>query len=367
MVDDLVAGGRVRQLGLAGNRKNLKSLEDLYKKESPCNLTRLRAIESQFENLTRRLIVSPDRKRKLNPVDTALMPSRTVSLYYQASNEAAVSNSYCAICVNGVWSNISVQCTLDFTLNYCERDQLDNTTGWQFLLDDGSLAAESQDLFGAGSVMAQYEFSETTRLCKACLRQGREVNWSRYAETYYCNPAIAYFRTELTAASNLYQRRGMTTCKLKDLKLSELSRAASDNNNNNEYTRVSIQTWDGKGTIISDRVDDFSMAVYTSKQNEIRWCRKCNGGRWDENYVPCPVEFTINKCDPGRVRSVSYFVYTWDGARLSADEAASLVYPGQVAAVYEFGVQKYCKLCNDDGSWSSYPQFQLCDYINWQQ
>ena len=44
-----------------------------------------------------------------------------------------------------------------------------------------------------------------------------------------------------------------------------------------------------------------------------------------------------------------------------------MVFPGKVAAVYVFGTQKYCKTCNSDGTWSSYPQFQICESVNWRK
>lgn len=116
------------------------------------------------------------------------------------------------------------------------------------------------------------------------------------------------------------------------------------------------------------------MAVYTLNANNgtnmttsqtRKYCRRCIEGRWDLEYTLCPIEFTIKKCDPVKIRGVSYFVYVHDGAKLTRDEAVNLVYPGQVAAVYVFGIQRYCKLCNSDGTWSSYPQFQLCNLIKW--
>lgn len=117
-----------------------------------------------------------------------------------------------------------------------------------------------------------------------------------------------------------------------------------------------------------DTVPEYSMAVFTRRgQNSTleKFCRRCLETQWEDDYSPCPIEFATPKCDPIKLRGVSYFVYVDDGSKLSRQEASNLVYPGQIAAVYEFGVQKYCKLCQSDGSWSSYPQFQLCDIIKW--
>lgn len=171
---------------------------------------------------------------------------------------------------------------------------------------------------------------------------------------------------------------------------------------NLEYVRESIQSWNGRsifdnssivGSPDDATVPNLSMSVFgrrrprgsstrqlqqpstnnTTTTQSRKFCRRCVDGKWEDVYVPCPVEFSTVKCDPTRLRGVSYFVYTHNGVKLTTDgittttttTTTSLVYPGEIAAVYEFGVQKYCKLCNVDGSWSSYPQFQLCDFIKW--
>ena len=142
---------------------------------------------------------------------------------------------------------------------------------------------------------------------------------------------------------------------------------------NSEYIRESIQSWDARSIFdnSTETVPDMSMSVYVRPQrhsqfaNQTRYCRRCIDGKWEDVYVACPIEFSTTKCDPAKLRGVTYFVYIQDGAKLSRQESSGLVYPGHVAAVYEFGVQKYCKLCNSDGSWSSYPQFQLCELVKW--
>lgn len=137
---------------------------------------------------------------------------------------------------------------------------------------------------------------------------------------------------------------------------------------NLEYIRESIQSWDARSIFenTTESVPDLSMAVFMRpRQNSTKYCRRCIDGKWEDAYVPCPVEYSLTRCDPVKLRGVSYFVYVHDGVKLTRQEASQLVYPGQTAAVYEFGVQKYCKLCYPDGTWSSYPQFQLCESIKW--
>lgn len=137
-----------------------------------------------------------------------------------------------------------------------------------------------------------------------------------------------------------------------------------------DYVMESIQSWDARtlfenGTL---HIPEYSMSVFSHRRNSThKFCRRCRRGHWEDIYTPCPIEFSIAKCDPVKLRGVSYFVRVHDGVKLSREEtsASTLIYPGQIAAVYEFGVQKYCKLCHADGTWSSYPQFQLCDTIKW--
>lgn len=114
------------------------------------------------------------------------------------------------------------------------------------------------------------------------------------------------------------------------------------------------------------------MAVYKTNQNQadlsrlhLKYCRKCSNGAWEATIRACPIEFGVKKCDPGKLRGVDYFVYSSDGSRVNELDKSLLVFPGKIVAVYQFGVQKYCKVCNDEGIWSSYPQFQLCSLVNW--
>ena len=65
--------------------------------------------------------------------------------------------------------------------------------------------------------------------------------------------------------------------------------------------------------------------------------------------------------------SLLWFLTLDDGTGLDENEQKFMVFPGKVAAVYVFGTQKYCKTCNSDGTWSSYPQFQICESVNWKK
>jgi hypothetical protein len=66
-----------------------------------------------------------------------------------------------------------------------------------------------------------------------------------------------------------------------------------------------------------------------------------------------------------RLRGVSYFVYAASGSKLNEKEKTHLVYPGFVVAVFEFGSDRYCKLCQEDGEWSRYQEKSNCNKINW--
>ena len=160
-----------------------------------------------------------------------------------------------------------------------------------------------------------------------------------------------------------FQNAYLAPCKLNDLESSE----------NKSYIRESVQNPSANLYLADrDQIKDGSMAVYKTDNNQadlrrisIKYCRRCSNGTWELKYAPCPIEFAIRKCDPTKLRGVNYFVYVSDGAQLSDEESRYLMMPGKVMAVYEFGMQKYCKGCNEDGAWSSYPQYQLCNLVNW--
>lgn len=323
----------------------MKYLQEIYQKESSCDLKSLQEIEKQHTHLERVFYVSLDRKTKLNPSNDANLPSRTISLY-QTSNKSSTKR-FCSLCVNGIWSNITADCT-DDSLYYCEREDL--SVSGTLVVDYEKQAPISQNLFEPGKVMVFYDISETTRLCKICVSKGEYAEWSKYAETSLCDIDVAF--------KNLNQNNLTigNSCQLKDLKDIETD----------EYIRETIQTSDAKSLIYSEIINDNSVAVYRkSISNSLTYCRKCANGKWERTLNVCSIEFTVKKCDPSRVRGANYFVYTDDGTTLEENEQKYLVFPSKVAAVYVFGMQKYCKVCNDDGTWSSYPQYQICDSINW--
>ena len=141
-----------------------------------------------------------------------------------------------------------------------------------------------------------------------------------------------------------------------------------------KYIRENVQNAYATSYIVEGEqfAEDGSMAVYKTDQTyadlsklKMKYCRRCVNGAWALGLVACPVEFAMRKCDPSRLRGVNYFVYASDGARLNEEDRWQLMAPGRVLAVYEFGVQKYCKTCSEEGVWSSYPQYQLCALVNW--
>ena len=320
----------------------------MYQKEASCSLTSLRELESRHSNLERVYYVSIDRKTKLNPSNDAdALPSRTLSLYQTTSK--ATTKRFCSVCINGIWSNITTDCTHD-SLYYCEREDL--SVSGTFIVDYEKQAPVDQNLFEPGKVMVFYDISETTRLCKICVSKGEYAEWSKYAETSLCDIEVAF--------KNLNSKNVTVgnSCQLKDLHAIEIE--------SNEYVRENIQSSDAKSLIDSDSVNDTSVAIYHRYTvNSMKYCRKCSNGKWEVSLSVCPIEFSVKKCDPARVRGANYFVYTDDGTTLDEEEQKYLVFPAKVTAVYVFGMQKYCKACNDDGTWSSYPQYQLCEAINW--
>jgi hypothetical protein len=163
------------------------------------------------------------------------------------------------------------------------------------------------------------------------------------------------------------QNDNLHSCKFNDLESSETKKEV--------YIRDNIQSRNANLYLTpkkNDLLEEDSMVVYKTNSNQanlarisMKYCRRCVNGSWETDYTPCPIEFALRKCDPNKLRSVNYFVYTNDGSQLNEKEAKYLVLPGKIMAVYEFGTQKYCKACNEDGIWSSYPQYQLCNLVNW--
>ena len=331
------------------NRIKPKNNDEMYKREATCDLANLKTIEEQTTLYEKLYYVSPDRRHRLHPEQDAKIPSRTLSLY--KSKNRAVPRQYCSLCVNGIWSNITSDCTSDSGLYFCERDKL--MTFSSELVDEEGPVSITDDLFEPGTVMAVYELSETTKLCKICESLGDAAKWSDYAESGLCDPDIGFFKSRLKA--KMFMRKPCEMAALRD---------------EYEFSRESVQTWDGKHYLVESSVPDSSMAVFKSDSMDLsvaylKWCRKCNDGNWDANFTICPIEFSLRKCDPLKLRGYDYLVYTNDGSRLSDEEKSELALPGKIAAVYEFGPQRYCKICNEDGTWSSYPQTTVCDKINW--
>ncbi len=322
--------------------------------------------------MTRLFLVSPDRKQKYLPTEDALIPSRTLSIYVRTggSNSTSITiRRTCSICVNGVWSGIDQDCTRkNLDIYYCSRDHLESTGYNRIELEPGRMLDDSvsyQNLFEPGQVKVVYKLSETVELCRICETWGE---WSDYPTATFCHSHVAFFKANRSMMVGLRSsaagQPSMRPCELKELERTE----------SNEYIRENIQAPNANRYIndTEEIVEDSAMAVYKTNAHQadltmlhMKYCRKCSDGSWDFNYVACPVEFAIKKCDPSRLRGVNYFVYASDGVKVSEKESMNLVWPGRILAVYEFGVQKYCKTCSEDGVWSSYPQYQLCNLVNW--
>ena len=295
-------------------------------KEDPCTLASLVQAESKTKEFSRLFIASSDRKRKL---DGHILTSRSFAIY---ETKDRISNKhFCRKCINGIWSNITTADCSKGGLFFCERDRIYGSS--VIKLPNNELLSDSQTLFEPGPVMALYEISGTTRLCKICETNGE---WSKYAEPELCNNDKAFWKYYADQTANEAKIRA--SCLVKELQI----------NDRPGYTFLSIETSDGKNKITSTMAPDNSIAIYQNSDLDktiVRWCRICQDGEWQYAYSACPHDFSIQKCDPSKLRGVSYFVFAANGSKLNEKEKTHLVYPGFVVAVYEFGDQRYCKLC----------------------
>jgi hypothetical protein len=262
----------------------------MFKKESSCEIRHLKEIEETYKNLDKIYYVSLDRKAKLNLSDEDfIVPSRTLSLYQSSSKSE--TKRYCSICINGIWSNITSDCTAD-SLYYCERENL--SVSGTFIVDYENQASVSQNLFEPGKVMVYYDISETTRLCKICVSKGEYAEWSKYAETSLCNVEIAFQNLNKKKATPAF------SCHLKELMDLETD----------EFIRENIQSPDAKILSDSESVNENSIAVYhRNSLSTVKYCLKCLKGKWENNYNVCPIEFSVKKCDPTKLIGANYFVY----------------------------------------------------------
>ena len=258
--------------------------------------------------------------------------------------------NFCSICINGYWSSISEKCSENTNINFCERSKLTNINNRPMKIIDihYNKVSESQEIFEPGSVIVIYEFSETTRLCKICEEtNGSNAQWSLYPEARLCS-------FPLLIENNLRIRKFSNSCNIDDLNLA----------NETRFTKESIMNWDAKKYLTEEetsiKVPDYSMAIFTSKLTNIKYCRRCNNGKWADDYKLCPIEFSIKKCDPFLIRGANYFVNKFDGLKLLDNEKNNLVMPGNVIAVYQFGPQRFCKECLMNGTWSRFPETSLC-------
>lgn len=200
-------------------------------------------------------------------------------------------------------------------------------------LPNNQQLSDKKNLFEPGTVMAVYEISEATKICKVCETNGE---WSKYADAELCNNQRAFWQyyTNQVAESS----RPKASCIVKNLDADDVP----------GYTRIGVETGDGKQRVTSNLASDGSIAIYQSddpKKSIVMWCRLCENGQWQKKYSPCPQEFSVQKCDPMRLRGVSYFAKAADAVKLNEKEKTQLVYPGTIVAVYEFADQRYCKLC----------------------
>lgn len=118
-------------------------------KEESCTLNALINAESKTTEFSRLFVVSSDRRRKL---DGSQFQSRSFAVY--ETRDRISNKHFCRRCVNGLWSNITVNCTKG-GLFFCERDRIFGSS--VIKLPNNEPLYDSQNLFEPGTVMALYE------------------------------------------------------------------------------------------------------------------------------------------------------------------------------------------------------------------
>ncbi|RNA10661.1 hypothetical protein BpHYR1_025298 [Brachionus plicatilis] len=296
-------------------------MNKLFKKEASCEITNKKFLYILLVNKKTVLLRS-------DVLHNSLIPSRSTAFYH---------NNKCIQCVNGQWSDES-----DCEFNYCLKDDVDKGV---FRMRDSSVPDDRQNIFEPGSVLVEYKLSESTKMCKICeIVNGSRPSWSKYASSYWCSSQNAFF---FSRNIHLIQ------------KFCPIDRTIEEKG----YIFLHVVSWNGRHYINKGPVPDTSVAVYVV--DNVRWCSKCVDGEWESTFSECPVEFSTKKCDPKNLNGINYLVFVSSGLLLSDREKNELVFPGEVMAVYEFGLTKYCKECKIDGNWSLFPQTDLCKNINW--
>lgn len=296
-------------------------MNKLFRKEKSCVLTNKNFLYILLFNKKTVLLRS-------DVLHNSLIPSRSKAFYH---------NNKCIQCINGEWSNET-----DCEFNYCLKDDVEKGT---FKLRDNSVLDHRQNIFEPGSVLVEYRLNENTKMCKICeLANGSIPSWSKYASSYWCNAEKAFFISrninlvpKFCRIDQIIEKKGLIF--------------------------LHIVSWNGRYYINRDPVPDTSVAVYVN--DNVRWCSMCVNGEWQSEFAKCSVEYSTKKCDPKKLNGINYLVFESNGLLLSENQGKELVFPGEVMAVYEFGLQKFCKECKIDGNWSIYPQANLCKRINW--
>lgn len=297
-------------------------MNKMFKREKSCDITNKKFLYILLLNKKTVLFRS-------DLLYNSLIPSRS-TLYYH--------NDKCIQCINGEWSK-ETNCQF----NYCLKDDVEKGI---FKLKDLSVPDDKQNIFEPGSVLVEYKLNDNTKMCKICefVNGSGGPLWSKYASGYLCNSDSAFF---VSRNINLIP------------KFCQINKIIEKKG----YVFNHVVSWNARYYIDKDPVPDSSVAVYAA--NNVRWCSKCQNGQWKSDFSKCPVEFSTKKCDPKKLKGINYLVFVSNGLLLSESERNELVFPGEVMAVYEFGLQKYCKECQIDGIWSLFPQTNLCKIINW--
>jgi hypothetical protein len=192
------------------------------------------------------------------------------------------TKKFCRYCDNGNWSEIESCVWLN-----CEKELLTGSPDL-LLIENNEKPIEQQTLFRPHSILAIYSFG-SEKFCKQCHNNGE---WSRYSLSELC-------KLQTYSAQLAYNFR--TTRK----------KLARERENLAEFYQLE------SSCSLFKLKNEFSMVVYRLNSTDksvldIKWCRKCINGKWNEIYAPCPIEYSIKKCKPKNLRAFNYLVYVSD-------------------------------------------------------
>ena len=296
-------------------------------------------------------------------------------------------------------------------LHFCHRDEVsfdddDRVAKIKVLSDDEQSGGEHeqvapgyQELFEPGRARIVYADKSSEdgsggggggEVCRTCAWNGERAEWSRYASASQCGSKRRIMASLGTDTPSQQEEEEEDNGGEEELCISEPPR------NDANYSLESIQTTDARRYLSEPAKSNTSASTSTPfvaypsgsvavyKRNGgggVKWCRRCSMmsaasgeasgssvGQWEAELTPCLMRHAVSKCRLRDARSPDFFVRTRDTLRLDEDDVdlgEQLVFPAEVMAVYEFGAVRYCKMCHSNGTWSAYPDRDVCKMIKW--